>query len=37
MIVVLAVDALEYDLVERFDCPHLRQKYYGRTDITEFS
>jgi hypothetical protein len=37
MIVVLAIDALEHDLVERFDCAHLRQQYHGRTDITEFS
>jgi len=37
MIVVLAIDALEYDLVERFDCAHLRQQYCGKTDITEFS
>lgn len=37
MIVVLAIDALEYDLVERFNCRHLMQKYYGKTDISEFS
>lgn len=37
MRVVLAIDALEYDLVERFRCAHLLQRYYGRTDISEFS
>jgi hypothetical protein len=35
--VILAIDALEYDLVERFDCAHLHQRYYGKTDIREFS
>lgn len=37
MIVVLAIDALEYDLVERFGCTHLQQHCYGKTDIGEFS
>lgn len=37
MIVVLAIDALEYELVERFNCAHLKQRYYGKTDISEFS
>lgn len=37
MIVVLAIDALEYDLVEKFQCRHLMQKFYGKTDIAEFS
>lgn len=37
MIVVLAIDALEYNLVEKFNCIHLKQKYYGKTDISEFS
>jgi hypothetical protein len=37
MIVVFAIDALEYDLVEKFQCRHLMQKFYGKTDITEFS
>jgi hypothetical protein len=37
MIVVLAIDALEYDLVEKFRCRHLMQKFYGKTDISEFS
>lgn len=37
MIVVLAIDALEYDLVEKFQCSHLMQKFYGKTDISEFS
>ncbi len=37
MIVVLAVDALEIDMVEDFQCDHLMQGHYGRTDISEFS
>jgi len=37
MIVVLAIDALEYDLVEKFQCRHLMQIHYGKTDISEFS
>jgi len=37
MIVVLAIDALEYDLVEEFNCGNLKQKFYGKTDISEFS
>lgn len=37
MIVVFAIDALEYNLVEKFDCVHLKQKFYGKTDISEFS
>jgi hypothetical protein len=37
MTVIFAIDALEYDLVERFNCKHLMQKYYGKTDISEFS
>jgi hypothetical protein len=37
MIVVLAIDALEYDLVKKFQCSHLMQKFYGKTDISEFS
>ncbi len=37
MIIVFAIDALEYKLVEGFNCNNLKQKFYGRTDITEFS
>ena len=37
MIVVLAIDALEYELVEKFDCKNLKQKFYGKTDISDFS
>jgi hypothetical protein len=37
VIVVLAIDALEYDLVEKFHCRNLMQKFYGKTDISEFS
>jgi len=37
MIVILAIDALEYSLVEEFNCYDLKQKFYGKTDISEFS
>ncbi len=37
MIVILAIDALEYTLVDKFKCRNLQQEYYGRTDISEFS
>ncbi len=37
MITVIAIDALEYSLVEDFDLPRLKQAHYGRTDISEFS
>jgi hypothetical protein len=37
MIVILAIDALEYELVERFNCAHLKQEHYGKTDISEFT
>lgn len=34
--IVLAIDALEYELVEKFDYKNLKQKHYGKTDISEF-
>lgn len=37
MIVILAIDALEYTLVEEFNCNNLKQRFYGKTDISEFS
>jgi hypothetical protein len=37
MIVVLAIDALEYEKVEQFNCLNLKQKFYGKTNISEFS
>lgn len=37
MIVVFAIDALEYNLVEEFRCENLKQKFSGKTDISEFS
>lgn len=36
-IAILAIDALEYTLVEEFDKPNLKQVSYGKTDISEFS
>lgn len=36
MIVILAIDGLEYDYVKEFDCRNLMQKKYGKTDISEF-
>jgi hypothetical protein len=37
MITVVAIDALEYNLVEEFDLSNLKLSYYGKTDISEFS
>jgi hypothetical protein len=37
MITVFAIDALEFKLVEKFDAKNLKQKYYGKTNISEFS
>lgn len=33
---ILALDALEYDLVEEFDLENIKQQEYGKTDITMF-
>jgi hypothetical protein len=35
--IILAIDALEYTLVEEFKCSNLKQKFYGKTNIGEFS
>ncbi len=37
MITVIAIDALEFDLVENFDMKNMKLSYYGKTDISEFS
>ena len=37
MIVILAIDALEYEKVIEFNCNNLKQKFYGKTNIKEFS
>lgn len=37
MKVVFAIDALEHKLVEEFEMENLKQEYYGKTDISEFS
>ena len=37
MIVILALDGLEYEYVKEFDCKNLMQISYGKTDISEFS
>ncbi len=37
MIIILAIDALEYDKVEEFNCEKLKQDYCGKTNISEFS
>jgi len=37
MIIVFAIDALEYNKVEEFNCNKLKQDHYGKTNITEFS
>lgn len=36
MTVVFAIDALEYEKIEEFDCENLKQENYGKTDISEF-
>ena len=36
-VIIIAIDALEYNLVEEFDCKNLKQEVYGKTDISEFS
>lgn len=36
MTVVFAIDALEYEKVEEYDCENLKQEIYGKTDISEF-
>lgn len=33
---IIALDALEYELVERFYCENLKQREYGKIDVTEF-
>src|SRR5665811_45365 len=35
--IILAIDALEYTLIEEFNCTNLKQRFYGKTDIREFS
>ncbi len=35
-ICILAYDALEIDLIEKFDFPNLEQKEYGKVDISDF-
>jgi len=35
-IVVLGIDALEYDLVEEWDLKYLKQKSYCKTDLSDF-
>lgn len=37
MITIVAIDALEYELVKEFNFSHLIQTHYGKTDISEFS
>jgi hypothetical protein len=34
--IILALDALDLDMVEKYDCKHLKQLEHGRTDISEF-
>lgn len=37
MLIILAIDALEYEKVEEFKCNNLKQEFYGKTNIKEFS
>jgi len=36
MFIIIGIDALEKKLVEKFNCSHLKQKYYGQTNIKEY-
>lgn len=35
--IILAIDALEYNKVIEFNCKNLKQSYHGKTNIEEFS
>ena len=35
--IILALDALDLNLVNKFECKNLMQREYGQTDISEFS
>jgi len=37
MMIILGMDGLEYDLVEKWDLKHLKQTTYGKTDLTGFT
>ena len=37
MFVILALDGLELELVEKFKCKNLMQDKYGKTDLSDFS
>ena len=37
MLTIIAIDALEHELVEELDLPNLKLNHYGKTDISEFS
>ncbi len=37
MKIILAIDALEYNLVEKFNFLNLKNKFFGKTDISDFS
>lgn len=37
MIVILGLDGLEYEYVKEFNCKHLMQASFGKTDISMFS
>jgi len=35
--IILALDALDLNLIQKYDCRNLKQTEYGQTDISEFS
>jgi predicted AlkP superfamily pyrophosphatase or phosphodiesterase len=35
--IILALDALDLNMVKKFDCKNLMQKEYGQTDISDFN
>jgi len=35
--IILALDALDFNLIQKFECRNLMQKEYGQTDISDFN
>ncbi len=35
--IILAIDALEYEYVTEFNCKNLMQEHFGKTDLSDFS
>jgi hypothetical protein len=37
MLIIIGIDALEYELVNKFNSVNLKQDFFGKTDISDFS